>query len=73
MEKIKISIRLPEEDVAWLDDQVENAGRKTDRTEQVHVAIVQRRISLLPPDERKRLYARLEKASGQTVMPSMTD
>ena len=49
METVKVGLRLSQENVEWLDEQVQKIGeRKTNRTAEIEKCIVQRRISLLP-------------------------
>lgn len=60
METVRVTARLPKDDVEFLDEQVQEIGpNKTDRTEQLHVCIVQRRITLLPKWKREQLYKKL--------------
>lgn len=63
MDKVQVSIRLPQELVDWIDAQVRGYGRKTDRTEQVRICIEHRRISKLPRIQREKLFAKLDAAA----------
>jgi len=59
---IKVSARVPEELVTWLDAQVvENrrAGKRSDRSSEIVVALNQRRISLMTKTEREELFKKL--------------
>lgn len=65
MKTVQISARLPEEDVAFLDAEVQRIGsKKTDRTEQLHLCITQRRIALMPKWKREKLYEKLGVSLG---------
>jgi len=64
MERIQVSIRLPQEIVDWVDDQVRDYGRKTDRTEQIRICIEHRRIALLPREKREKLFVKLDAAAS---------
>lgn len=58
-ERIKITCRLPLEDVEFLDAEVVRNGKGTNRTEQLHLAITGRRIALMPKWKRDKLAERL--------------
>ena len=65
--KIRVCIRLPVEDIEFLDQEVAKVGeQKTDRTEQLHLCILTRRISLMPKWKQEKLAKRLD------VKPSFT-
>ncbi len=70
MGKTKISVTLPYEDVEWLEAEIERIGkRKTNKSEQVHIAIVQRRLSKMPKWQREEIYGKLgikEEAEKET-------
>ena len=58
----RITARLSDEDLAWLDGQVElkrARGLKSDRSDQLRVAIAHRRLALMPEAERLRVLAQL--------------
>ena len=64
--KIRVCIRLPVEDIEFLDQEVAKVGeQKTDRTEQLHLCILTRRISLMPKWKQEKLAKRLELASSR--------
>lgn len=47
--KVKISVRLPQEDVTWMENECARLGpAKTNTSLEVHKAIVQRMISMMP-------------------------
>lgn len=53
---ISVTVRFCQEDVDWLDGQVEKVGvNKTDRSEQIRLCVLQRRISLLSYEDRRKL------------------
>lgn len=60
-----ISIRLADDDVAWLDQQVERmrgSNPKWDRSKQIRSAILHHRLSKLPPEQQ----AKIRKLLGET-------
>lgn len=59
----KISCRLDVGLVKFLDGQVEGKrrkGLKSDRSQEVAIAIRHRQISMLPDEKRKALFAKLK-------------
>jgi hypothetical protein len=51
-----LSLSLPKEDIEWLSQRLREIGRsKTTRSNEVHIAIMQRRIALLPKWKREDL------------------
>ena len=56
---VKVSCRLPKEDVDFLDAEVERIAKGTNRSEQIHLAITGRRIGLMPKWQRDLLAKKL--------------
>lgn len=56
-----LAVRVPQADIEWLDEQVKAAGgpRKSSRSAQVRLALLQRRISLLPDHQRAAVMRKL--------------
>ena len=68
--RVKVSIRLPAEDVEFIDAEVARIGdQKTDRTEQLHLCILTRRIALMPKWKRDKLAARLDVKPQSDELP----
>lgn len=58
--KVTVPLRLPEEDVEFLRGEVARIGpAKTNISLEIHKAVTQRRISLLPKWQREDLYKKL--------------
>lgn len=56
-EWVKVSVRLPESIVVWLDQQA--AINRRGRSEEVRVALLQRRLQQLPKWQREELVRKL--------------
>jgi hypothetical protein len=58
MGKDKVTIRLPEDLLTWIDAEAAK-HRGSNRSREIAIAIQQRRISMLPKWKREALYAKL--------------
>jgi len=71
--RIKKSIRFDPGDLQWLENEVARIGPgRTSLSDQVRVCVVQRRISLLPPEQRELVYSKLGVQLGGEV-PSLAE
>lgn len=59
---VKVSARIPEDLVRWMDEEVlrkRRDGHRADRSEEIVAALRQRQISLLSQEERETLFKKL--------------